>query len=143
MINNSVLKLFTDYIRSEIMGGEPTGTVNKDVLESIYAKCRKAEQMNTPTTSRPWVKQRKASHASRSHDPYYQTKEWKQRRKAQLDAEPLCAGPDSYCAGMGRVTPATVADHIIPREQGGSDEPHNLQSLCGSCHNKKSGRERR
>lgn len=118
---------------------QPTGTVDKDVLESIYAKCRKAEQMNTPTTSRPWVKQRKASHASRSHDPYYQTKEWKGIRMLQLQREPLCV----ECKKTGRMTPATVADHIIPRNEGGTEEARNLQSLCASCHNSKSGRERR
>lgn len=86
---------------------------------------------------------RKEGHASRSHDPYYQTKEWKQRRRQQLERQPLCSGPDSECEAAGLITAATVVDHTIPREQGGSDEPHNLKSLCGSCHNKKSAKERR
>ncbi len=98
--------------------------------------------MNAPHIQRPWVKQRKAGHASRSHDPYYQTREWKVLRRIQLSAEPLCTGPDSYCLGSGRVTPATVADHIIPRNQGGADTLSNLQSLCASCHNKKSAKEK-
>jgi 5-methylcytosine-specific restriction protein A len=93
--------------------------------------------MNAPTIKRPWVKARKGSHDSRSHDPYYQTKEWKALRLQLLNSEPLCA----ECAKQGRVTPATVADHIIPREQGGSDLLSNLQGLCSSCHNKKSAKE--
>lgn len=94
--------------------------------------------MNTPTIQRPWVKKRKDSHASRSHDPFYQTKEWKAIRKQQLAAEPLCA----HCANERRATLANTVDHITPREQGGSDQPWNLQSLCSSCHNKKSAKER-
>ena len=28
-------------------------------------------------------------------------------------------------------------DHIVPKEMGGSDDDDNLQTLCGSCHAKK------
>ena len=34
-------------------------------------------------------------------------------------------------------------DHIIPREDGGTDDPENLQVLCKKCHAKKSGYERK
>ena len=57
------------------------------------------------------------------------------RRAQQLQAEPLCR----MCAQAGRITPATVADHIIPHR---GDErlfwEGELQSLCDAepwrCH---------
>jgi 5-methylcytosine-specific restriction endonuclease McrA len=55
----------------------------------------------------------------------------------QLEAEPFCAS----CGA-----PATVADHRIPRRElaaAGVADPHArewLQSLCATCHNRKTGR---
>ena len=87
---------------------------------------------------RPWIPKRPAhNHDSRSHDPFYQTKEWKSLRTTQLTIYPICA----HCQKEGRIVPATVADHVEPRKQGGADELSNLQSLCASCHNKKSAKE--
>jgi 5-methylcytosine-specific restriction enzyme A len=36
---------------------------------------------------------------------------------------------------------ATDVDHVLPAWRGGSDEPTNLTSLCGPCHDEKSIRE--
>jgi 5-methylcytosine-specific restriction enzyme A len=36
---------------------------------------------------------------------------------------------------------ATHADHIVPRSEGGSDDPSNLQAACVPCHSEKSSRE--
>ena len=30
-------------------------------------------------------------------------------------------------------------DHIIPRSQGGTDDPENIKWKCGKCHSKKHG----
>ncbi|ATQ70275.1 HNH endonuclease [Methylosinus trichosporium OB3b] len=64
---------------------------------------------------------------------WYGLRRWRARAKAQLADEPLCR----MCAAEGRVTAATVADHI---------EPHRgdpalfwagaLQSLCAPHHNR-------
>jgi 5-methylcytosine-specific restriction enzyme A len=67
------------------------------------------------------------------HDHLYGTMRWKQRRKRQLQREPLCA----MCAKAGRVVLAMVADHIRPHH---GDlalfwDPDNLQSLCFTHHN--------
>ena len=61
----------------------------------------------------------------------YDSARWGRIRAHQLAIHPLCR----YCAELGRVTPATIVDHI---------EPHKgdvnkfwlgeLQSLCDSCH---------
>lgn len=39
--------------------------------------------------------------------------------------------------------PATDVDHIVPKRRGGSDHEDNLQSLCSTCHNRKTNREMR
>ena len=47
------------------------------------------------------------------------------------------------CKRQGRLTPAKDVDHITPKAQGGIDDPDNLQSLCRSCHIKKTREENR
>jgi len=41
----------------------------------------------------------------------------------------------------GRYTPAREVDHITPKEQGGTDELGNLQSICKACHADKTAQE--
>lgn len=62
----------------------------------------------------------------------YDTTRWKRLRLNQLSNAPLCA----YCLLLGRVSNATIADHITPHK---GDEAlfynaDNLQSLCKPCH---------
>ncbi|MCK4787508.1 MAG: HNH endonuclease [Desulfobacteraceae bacterium] len=46
------------------------------------------------------------------------------------------------CLKDGRIIPAKVVDHITPIKQGGNKyDSDNLQSLCISCHNRKSVEE--
>ncbi len=62
----------------------------------------------------------------------YNSKAWRARRAAQLRDFPLCR----YCELVGAITPATVADHVVPHR--GDDDLffHGpLQSLCATCHN--------
>ena len=63
--------------------------------------------------------------------------EWRRARKAFLQKHPLCA----ECGKEGKLTPATVVDHIIPHRGDKRlfwDE-HNWQPLCKSCHDQKTG----
>jgi 5-methylcytosine-specific restriction protein A len=59
---------------------------------------------------------------------------WTVRRAAYLKMHPFCV----VCGQRG-----TVVDHITPKRLGGSDMNHNLQALCATCHNRKTGREKR
>lgn len=69
---------------------------------------------------------------------FYKTKEWRIIRKRHLELEPFCV----ECLKKGITTKATIVDHIIPIKQGGSRyDNNNLQSLCWSCHSRKSVEE--
>ena len=65
-------------------------------------------------------------------DPFYRTTAWRRLRAAALARHPLCATP-----GCGRA--ARVADHVIPRSQGGQDSLDNLVGRCIDCHNGRRG----
>jgi len=57
---------------------------------------------------------------------------WRIARAAYLSANPLCV----YCQRDGRVTAASVVDHIVPH-QGDMElfwQRSNWQSLCAMCH---------
>ena len=63
--------------------------------------------------------------------------EWRRARKVFLQKHPLCA----ECRKNGKLTPATVVDHIIPHRGDRKlfwDE-NNWQSLCKDCHDRKTG----
>ena len=79
------------------------------------------------------VRQRdKAVHA------FYVSHEWKKLRQNYLIEHPFCA----ECRKYGKLTKATVVDHVIPIRQGGPAlDENNLQALCASCHGSKSIRE--
>ena len=64
---------------------------------------------------------------------------WQRVSKAYLRKHPLCV----KCLAQGKYVTATVVDHIIPHR---GDEvlmwsESNWQSLCKSCHDKKTGNE--
>lgn len=58
---------------------------------------------------------------------------WQRERLGFLDEHPLCA----MCRERGRITPATVVDHIVPHK--GDPvlfwDKRNWQSLCAPHHN--------
>jgi 5-methylcytosine-specific restriction protein A len=64
-------------------------------------------------------------------------RKWTAIRKRKLSVNPLC----ERCEKEGRVTLAEEIDHIVPIDQGGSDEDSNLMSLCVDCHYKKTQSE--
>lgn len=69
------------------------------------------------------------------HRMYY-TKAWRTLRKAHLIAEPFCR---ECRRAVGRIVPATDVDHIVPHRGNWSLflDDSNLQSLCHTCHSRK------
>lgn len=63
---------------------------------------------------------------------------WTQLRKLILARDYYLCQP---CLTTGRATEAVAVDHIIPKAQGGDDDPANLQSICAPCHDAKTARE--
>ena len=64
-------------------------------------------------------------------------RKWKAARDDFLKRHPLCA----KCYQEGKLTPATVVDHITPHRGDAAlfwDES-NWQPLCKACHDKKTG----
>jgi 5-methylcytosine-specific restriction enzyme A len=64
---------------------------------------------------------------------------WQQAREGYLAKHPLCA----YCEREGRVTAATVVDHIEPHRGDMTLfwDSSNWQSLCKTCHDSVKKRE--
>lgn len=64
-------------------------------------------------------------------------RKWQAARKVYLQRNPLC----SVCLKDGKLTPATVVDHIVPHrgDQRLFWDEKNWQPLCKSCHDRKTG----
>lgn len=69
---------------------------------------------------------------------FYKTREWRAVRRRHLSVFPLC----EECLKRGKVIRGEIVDHIRPIKQGGEKfSESNLQTLCWSCHSKKSAEE--
>lgn len=62
---------------------------------------------------------------------------WRKARLLYLQRHPLCV----ECQREGKLTPATVVDHILPHrgDQRLFWDEKNWQPLCKDCHDKKTG----
>ena len=69
------------------------------------------------------------------------TYQWQQARERFLRANPLCV----YCKRKGKLTAASVVDHIIPHrgDQARFNDKTNWQSMCKPCHDIDKAREER
>jgi 5-methylcytosine-specific restriction protein A len=62
---------------------------------------------------------------------WYNRAAWRKRQAHQLRLKPLC----EQCEREGRLTPATVVDHVEPHKGDYNKfRLGRLQSLCQSCH---------
>ena len=74
----------------------------------------------------------------RAIDANHNSPRWRKYRAWKLRQDPLCA----ECQRQGRTSIAVIVDHIAPVAAGGDFwDPNNTQSLCDTCHRKKSARE--
>lgn len=89
---------------------------------------------------RSWVPQRKAFERENTNTDFYNSWPWRKKAKAFKISNPLCV----ECLKKDLVVPVKVVDHIVAINAGGAKlDNNNLQSLCESCHNRKSAGESR
>ena len=88
--------------------------------------------------SRSWIPKAKPQNRQIDNSQFYHSKAWRMTRKFYIKANPLC----EQCTRDGRTTGVQMVDHIRQITMGG-DRLHqsNLQTLCNSCHAKKSASE--
>ena len=63
------------------------------------------------------------------------TKRWHKVRRLYMAGHPLSEDPFGVHGAWS--VPGQHVDHVVPLSRGGSDEESNLQTLCASCHSKK------
>lgn len=73
----------------------------------------------------------RGSAASRGYD-----RRWQRLRLMYLRANPFCAD----CTTSQKTTQATEVHHKVAKRDGGQDEWNNLESLCKSCHSKRTAK---
>ena len=95
--------------------------------------------INRKSQPAKWIAAKKSheAHATNNY-PFYNSKRWRKISASFRACYPICEA----CEEKGLVVAAQCVDHIKPINQGGAKWSWaNLQSLCNSCHAKKSGRE--
>lgn len=71
---------------------------------------------------------------------FYNSKAWRNLRANFIQDNPICV----MCSKEGKLVPGDHVDHIKPISEGGAKlEPSNLQTLCRSCHSRKTLEEQR
>lgn len=99
------------------------------ILPKGQSRCKKHEYKRVLVDSR---------NDKQDHQSLYDLRRWRRLRAAHISAHPLCAS----CFKRDRIVEAKVVDHITPHL--GNEkiffDPKNLQSLCFSCHNRKTSK---
>ena len=89
-------------------------------------------------TQKPRAEQPK-QWSSDANAEFYHSTAWRKCRASYIHNNPAC----EICYKKGYMVKADVVDHIQPIRLGGERlDADNLQSLCHSCHNSKSAKER-
>lgn len=82
-----------------------------------------------------WTNPRRGSSSERGYGW-----RWRKLRAQILERDKGLCQP---CMRDGRVMPAVAVDHIVPKAEGGTDEPENLEAICKRCHQLKTADEAR
>jgi len=78
-------------------------------------------------------------HRDKELKRFYNSQPWETLRRQKLGKDPFCED----CRKGGTLIKATMVDHIREIKDGGERlDMENLQSLCHSCHSRKSMKER-
>jgi len=89
---------------------------------------------------RSWVAQRAAFERTNSNSDFYNSWPWRKFAKIFKANNPLCV----ECLKKELIVPVYVVDHVVAINAGGERlNENNCQSLCESCHNRKSSNESR
>ena len=121
---------------------DPTCLFIKHYCVTLLTIQTQMPNINRTNPMLPWkVSTPKSNKSWGNNTGFYSKKAWRSLRKIKLMEDPLCVN----CKTKGSLTSAAVVDHIIPRRLRPDLELNwaNLQSLCESCHNSKSGTEGR
>jgi|GEM_PF-6681470 len=95
--------------------------------------------MRPMETVKPFWTQQASTDRKSTADKRYKTQWWKGYSESFRRKHPLCA----ECERNGLISAATLVDHIIRVNFGGSfRDPRNHQSMCDPCHRDKSFAER-
>ena len=87
---------------------------------------------------RPWIPEKPKHMREVDNASFYNSKRWRALRNYFIQKNPIC----KICQSKGIIKGAQCVDHIKALTIGGSQvDINNLQSLCNSCHAKKSSRE--
>jgi 5-methylcytosine-specific restriction protein A len=90
------------------------------------------------TKDRPWILKRPKNKRQMDNTKFYNSKQWRSTRKHYIKTNPLC----EECKRNNRIMAGYCVDHITPISKGGHrTDLSNLQTLCRSCHESKSGKE--
>jgi 5-methylcytosine-specific restriction protein A len=85
--------------------------------------------------------ERKPDHRASAYRRGYGGQNWEALRKAVFIRDNyICQECGDLCIEGGERSRWPVADHIIPKKDGGEDVLGNLQTLCFLCHNAKTRR---
>ncbi|WP_054948968.1 HNH endonuclease [Numidum massiliense] len=81
-------------------------------------------------------------HRDKQARTFYRSPEWKLVRQRALNRD---SGLCQHCLRRKRITMADMVDHIVPIRKAWHLrlDTRNLQSLCNSCHNKKTAEDKR
>ena len=86
---------------------------------------------------RSWIPKARKVFGQVNNQNFYNSKRWKSLRSYKIKNNPTC----EQCERENKLSSAQCVDHIKPLSLGGTNDLSNLQSLCNSCHAKKSARE--
>ena len=101
-----------------------------ELVDAGHTYCEEHREKESRQRNKRYDKER--SPASKK---FYGGSRWRKVRNRYIKKNPLC----EHCKEAGRTKLAHMVDHIIPIKINWEKryDPDNLQSLCNSCHAKK------